>query len=445
MTTAEEKDRDSRSDSAESSQNPQKSGWDKAEIIFKLVGPLLVGLSIGGLGWFGNNVLQEQQKKAKNMQLYTQLLSNKEAAENSLRKDMFSQILLSFLTPKDTGNASKQPTIARIREMRLSLDLLSRNFHESLDMKPLFKHLLIEIVRSRRILKNCLQGVGDKKKTKEDVRRTCEKIKKKLNEDLNIEDLAKLDEHVRKEDLNIEDLAKPEKHATKDLERLVRRYDRELDLLIGTAKRVARKQREVLEEVAEEMKLEIRMTGEDPSDVCEEYRPTEWLPKADGICKTKKGGKVSKVLGVSTMKTLAFKHAGGENDSMPNRFFRMRVRYIYPKWNQVFVEILTCLKEEEKACEKDPERDEATFWLEHFDFPLVDSTYLNATERYSVILEGFKRGPAHEPEKADITLLYYPASYAGLKEKSFYNNQLMQSLLESDLFEPENKSDSKKE
>lgn len=124
-----------------------------------------------------------------------------------------------------------------------------------------------------------------------------------------------------------------------------------------------------------------------------------------------------------------------------SRYFKVTVRYAYPWWKQVFVEVITC--PEEEGCETLPKsesgRDDASFWLEYFDFPLVDSTYLNRDERYSVILNGFKEGEYGEEEEVEITLLYYPASYAGLKEKTFYNNQLMRHLLESDLFGTENR------
>ncbi len=88
----------------------------------------------------------------------------------------------------------------------------------------------------------------------------------------------------------------------------------------------------------------------------------------------------------------------------------------------------------EGECRKSAYKETGRFWLEYFDFPLIDNTYINSMQRYSVILEGFEADKDGEDEKAKITLLYYPASYAGLKEKSFYNNKMMRSLLKSNLF-----------
>jgi len=218
-------------------------------------------------------------------------------------------------------------------------------------------------------------------------------------------------------------------------------YDRELDMLIQTAKRVTRKQREILEDVAGEIKLTVPFKGVPSNKICREYSPRNWLPKEAGTCENKFGEKIE---GISvTSKNLKFKNPDGEDDVTSTRYFLMKVRYAYPKWKQVYVEILTCPVEEESGemteskCKESPNKDKANFWLEYFDFPLVDNTYLNSKQRYSVILEGFESDEAGEDVKAEITLLYYPATYAGLKEKSFYNNQLIQNLLKSELFREE--------
>jgi hypothetical protein len=147
--------------------------------------------------------------------------------------------------------------------------------------------------------------------------------------------------------------------------------------------------------------------------------------------------KTVQVEGVSKEATLTFKNVDGTDDEGSKRYFKMLVRYVYPGWKRVFVEVLTCPEQEgcEDKQEDDATKDVAGFWLEYFDFPLVDNTYLNEDQRYSVILEGFKEDEKGHDVKAQVTLLYYPAAYAGLKEKSFYNNQLMRGLLKSNLFE----------
>ena len=411
---------------------PAKDKWDKAEIVFKFLGGVMAAVLVALLGIYGNKYLHDKERRDNDITLYTQLLTNKETAENSLRATMFGEMLKSFLTPDDASKKNSQPHLAKIREMRLSLELLARNFHESLDMKPLFEHLLMQIIRPRISLNKCLKVLDDHSA------RMTQKAKDTCREAIELE--KEENNYISKTD------AKPIELKNR-INRLSRNYDREMDLLVKSAKRVVRKQREVLEQVAGTLLLEIPLKGPSADKVCTRYAPIDWLPSEAGTCTTEDGREVS-VDGIVKESTLYLKETSGGADTKGkgdkgeekakalSRYFKVRVRYIYPKWKQVFVEVLTC--PEKTGCEErtadDPEKQEAAFWVEYFDFPLVDNSYLNDKERYSVILEDFKEGEDGEEVKAEIALLYYPASYAGLKEKSFYNNQLMQGLLNRDLF-----------
>jgi hypothetical protein len=336
--------------------------------------------------------------------------------------------------------------------MRLSLELLARNFHESLDMKPLFKHLLMNIIRTQSKLKHFSRELDslnnlilkrkefDRENSEENqnnklLQKSIDKVKC-----ISIEVVRMTNDKtmgIESEDIQCVEIEEKQK----EIAQLCKFYDRELDMLIQTAKRVTRKQREILEDVAGEITLTVPLKGEPSTTICRAYSPRDWLPKKAGTCKNKTGEKIE---GVSeTSKNLKFKNPARKEDVKSSRYFLMKVRYAYPKWKQVYVEILTCPVEEgddemtESKCEKSQNKDKASFWLEYFDFPLVDNTYLNNKQRYSVILEGFEANEAGEDIKAEITLLYYPASYAGLKEKSFYSNQLIQNLLNSELFSKE--------
>jgi predicted nucleotidyltransferase len=410
------------------SSGSRKDGWDKAEIIFKFLGGVLAALLVAALGIYGNSYLQKSQRMDSDIKLYTQLLSNKETAENSLRATMFGQILQSFLKPADAEETGEEADLARIREMRLNLELLARNFHESLDMKPLFQHLLMEILRPWIKLRRCSSALERcQGQITPEAELICGKAAERAGVDLNF--------MVQAGETQESQITRERRR----IDRLARKYEQEIDLLVKAAKRVARKQREVLEEVAGKLRLEIPLKGQPPETICTAYSPSEWLPATAGTCETDDGKNVI-VSGFSEEGSLVFKGTKTEGTATSSRYFRMRVRYACPDRKKVFVEVLSCPQKEgcEERPKDDPERDAASFWVDYFDFPLVDNTYLNSKERYSVFLEGFKEGPDGEEERADITLLYYPASYAGLKEKSFYNNQLMRGLLESDLFNKEN-------
>ena len=128
-----------------------KDRWDKWGIILKPAGGLFTALAVAALGYFGNDLLQEQQARQNELverrqseemsvRLYTELITRREEAESSLRKDMFRSIIESFLK-SDTATLD-----ARI----LQLELLAYNFHESLNLEPLFVYFEKQILDSAR-------------------------------------------------------------------------------------------------------------------------------------------------------------------------------------------------------------------------------------------------------------------------------------------------------
>jgi hypothetical protein len=129
--------------------DPEKTGWDKAEIILQPVGGLLTALAVAFVGILGSNYLeksraqdekiseQNQSQDAK-LKLYTELMSRREQSDTALREDMFKSIVGTFLTP----------STAKLEQKLLSLELLAYNFHESLELAPLFKHVRREVEES---------------------------------------------------------------------------------------------------------------------------------------------------------------------------------------------------------------------------------------------------------------------------------------------------------
>ena len=69
------------------------------------------------------------------MRLYSELMTRREEAEGTLRKEMFQSIIGSFFDPSSTSLETKL----------LKMELLAQNFHEALDLTPLFQHILREI------------------------------------------------------------------------------------------------------------------------------------------------------------------------------------------------------------------------------------------------------------------------------------------------------------
>ena len=111
-----------------------KDIWDKLRVLGSLLPPIVIFI----LGILFNMFLQEKDKREARTELYVQLLSQREESESALRKDMFSSIIDTYLNPSEQNPLS-------LGEKLLNLELLAYNFHDSINLKPLFNHLLREI------------------------------------------------------------------------------------------------------------------------------------------------------------------------------------------------------------------------------------------------------------------------------------------------------------
>src|SRR5262245_33827793 len=115
-----------------------KDKWDKFDIVLRPVNGLLTALAVALLGYYTSSIVRQQETRDSNERVYTELMSSREQAESSLRKDMFLSIIQAFLRPESGGLEAKM----------LNLEMLAYNFHESLNLKPLFAHLDRQIAAS---------------------------------------------------------------------------------------------------------------------------------------------------------------------------------------------------------------------------------------------------------------------------------------------------------
>ena len=53
------------------------------------------------------------------------------------------------------------------------------------------------------------------------------------------------------------------------------------------------------------------------------------------------------------------------------------------------------------------------FWVDAFDFPLVNFTRISTSERFTLLLKRY------DPPSAQLTLIYFPSSRSGVKDKPF--------------------------
>lgn len=130
-------------DETEKTKPRKKDGWEIAQVVLEPVGGLLTALAVAFLGFYGSRVIERQQRFDSNFRLYSELMSKREESESSLRKDMFKSIIDSFLKP----GMEKSPLGGQL----LNIELLAYNFHESLNLKPLFLHLEKSILAIRNL------------------------------------------------------------------------------------------------------------------------------------------------------------------------------------------------------------------------------------------------------------------------------------------------------
>jgi hypothetical protein len=116
----------------------QKDFWDKAAIVLQPVGGLLAAMAVAGLGFFGSQFIERRQSEETRARFTSELISKREEADSALRKDMFVSIIQSFLRADSTS----------IDDRLLKLELLAYNFHESLNLKPLFFQLDREAIQA---------------------------------------------------------------------------------------------------------------------------------------------------------------------------------------------------------------------------------------------------------------------------------------------------------
>lgn len=109
---------------------PQKDLWDKLAIIMEPVGGLITAITIAMVSYYASDYINRNQENEAKTRLYTELMSKREESEAALRKDMFSSIINSLLRENVTMD-----------EKILQLELLAYNFHESLNLTPLFTYL----------------------------------------------------------------------------------------------------------------------------------------------------------------------------------------------------------------------------------------------------------------------------------------------------------------
>jgi len=109
---------------------------EKLNVWVRVGVPTLATIMLGFSTIFIDQGISRRAEREQSSRLYTELISRREQASSSLRKDMFGTILRDFL---DRGAGS--PEIVGSKDLDqdlMKLELLALNFGESLSLGPLF-------------------------------------------------------------------------------------------------------------------------------------------------------------------------------------------------------------------------------------------------------------------------------------------------------------------
>ena len=137
-----------------------KDRWDKIDILLKPMGGFFTGIALASVGYFTTNMLENQQLEETrrlehqrveetNRRLYTEIMSSREKSDSDLRKEMLNSIIEAFLDETDKE---------KLDEKVLALELLAYNFHDVIDLSPLFKHVSVKIEKSALVDKESLSS-----------------------------------------------------------------------------------------------------------------------------------------------------------------------------------------------------------------------------------------------------------------------------------------------
>jgi hypothetical protein len=110
-----------------------KDLWDKIDVVVKGLIPAVLALA--------TYVLNQRQSESAGHQFYAQLMGQREQADSTMRKDMFRSILETFVDRTKTPRDPRQAVV--------NLEILAYNFHDALDLTPLFKFVSQDLRESQ--------------------------------------------------------------------------------------------------------------------------------------------------------------------------------------------------------------------------------------------------------------------------------------------------------
>lgn len=290
----------------------EKDFWAKADVVAKPLASSLTAVAILVLGFCTSQVLEKNKAMETNAQLYSQLMSQREAADSALRKDMFNSVIQTFLTKGQGQQATPEEAV-------LNLELLAYNFHDSLNIEPLFLHVKRRIEASEQ--------------------------------------------------------------CQKERDKFVRRLEK-------VAREVAARQILILDAVGESTDINIDL---------KKLTDIKGKEKADTL-----------EIGPFTLTVEGIK-----------RSFLVVIQREIPEKKEIEVELIVERLGNSDAKGGKQRKTTAQFWAGLYDFPAIDNTRLPEDHRCALVITEYEKN-----RQAEAKLLCFPGRYAGLKDKTYYEDMV---------------------
>jgi len=148
--------------------DPERDLWGKVESFAKIVAA--VGVSIGSVAI--PYIIGKTSEQSRRAQVYMQVMSEREKADTAIRQEMFKTLLADYLGRfQENKNATENEESFRKRIM--FLDLLTLNFQEYLNARPLFEDVYWRLEKAKKKEKKEYEKWG---KLQEDLFRVAKNV-----------------------------------------------------------------------------------------------------------------------------------------------------------------------------------------------------------------------------------------------------------------------------
>ena len=346
--------------------NSDVGRWEKIKILSKFATPIVVAV----LGFFFTRLQAQKNQQAIETEIYTKLLASREAAESALRKDLFPKMVEAFFT---------EAPATEVKERLLNLELMAGNFHDSVNLRPLFSQVHMEITKE---IKDTNNSEMEEEKRKE-----------KLTE------LSLLQERLDRLSTNIREIQLAVVMESKQINTGTCEYEKYLDVETGEVKNPDQYTYELeLDDYLSNIHLAISNIDPDRKEarirvIVDTYKaPEEETPTTEPS-----NGDVEK----KDDRGLTFP---GEKETFDKFKSNHAIRNTY-----------------------DITRSKAEFWVGAYDFPMISNMRLPNNQRCAIVLNEI------DPDKMTFkfSVVLFRGRQASLKEK-VYIDELIRKLLHKD-------------